>query len=92
MNPVLTNLFRAALDVTSAERSAYLDAQCSDPAMRAQLDALLMVAMQTEQPLPVLDVQALAPKPIVHVDRSGELIGAFAQPARQRRHGRGVAG
>jgi hypothetical protein len=51
MNPVLTNLFRAALDITSAERSAYLDAQCSDPALRAQLDALLLAAEQTEPPI-----------------------------------------
>lgn len=77
MNPILTNLFRAALDIAPDERSAFLDAQCSDPALRAQLDALLLLAMQTEPALPTLDVQAVAPQPTQPVDRSGELVGSF---------------
>ena len=47
MNPQLVQLFRDALDLAPSERSAYLDAQCNDAALRAQLNALLLAAQET---------------------------------------------
>jgi eukaryotic-like serine/threonine-protein kinase len=77
MNPLLTQLFREALDLAPSARSAYLDAQCSDPALRAQLDALLLAAEQTEPPMQVVALPTQAPGKIEAIDRTGERIGAF---------------
>jgi eukaryotic-like serine/threonine-protein kinase len=77
MNPLLIQLFRDALDLEPSERNAYLDAQCSDPALRVQLDALLLAAEQTQPPLSgILPLDVSRPNHEA-VDRSGELIGAF---------------
>ena len=76
MNPQLVQLFRDALDLAPSERGAYLDAQCSDAALRAQLDALLLAAEETQTPLPIFELPALARRK-VEQDRSGEQLGAF---------------
>ena len=47
MNPQLVQLFRDALDLAPSERSAYLDTQCNEATLRAQLDALLLAAEET---------------------------------------------
>jgi hypothetical protein len=77
MTPQLIQLFRDALDLDPAERSAYLNAQCSDPALRVQLDALLLAAEQTEPPMPVIALPTHARGTIEATDRSGEQIGSF---------------
>ncbi len=79
MNPQLIQLFRDALDLPIDERSAYLDAQCADPDLRAQIEALLLTAEATQPPLAnlVLPTDAFAGPSARLVDRSGELIGAF---------------
>jgi tetratricopeptide (TPR) repeat protein/predicted Ser/Thr protein kinase len=77
MNPLIIQLFRDALDLERAERGAYLDAHCSDPALRAQLDALLVAAEQTAAPLTRVGLAEDVSKARTAVDRSGELIGAF---------------
>lgn len=79
MNPKLIQLFRDALDLAVDERAQYLDAHCADLALRAQVDALLLAAEQTEVPLPDL---SLAPEAFERpnlrlVDRSGEVVGSF---------------
>jgi eukaryotic-like serine/threonine-protein kinase len=77
MNPLLIQLFRDALDFAPSERSAYLDAQCTDPALRRQLDALLLAAEQTEPPLPAIQLPTTTARAIDQLDRSGEIVGAF---------------
>ena len=79
MDPKLIQLFRDALDLAINERSQFLDAHCADPALRAQLDALVLAAAQTDKPLPNLSLapDAFAGPSARLIDRSGELIGAF---------------
>ena len=61
MNPQLVQLFRDALDLAPSERSAYLDTQCNEAKLRAQLDALLLAAEETQSPLPIFELAPLAP-------------------------------
>ena len=79
MNPKLIQLFRDALDLAIDERTQFLDTHCADPALRAQVDALLLAAEQTEEPLPNL---SLTPEAFERpnsrlVDRSGEVVDSF---------------
>ncbi len=47
----LERLFHGALDLPEARRSAYLDRECSEPALRADLEALLASDRRTTDPL-----------------------------------------
>src|SRR5690349_17856435 len=76
----LRDLFEAALALAAAERSAFLDAQCPDPAVRARIESMLRADATAGEPVSSagLDhlVQAigLAPAP---APPPGSRIGAF---------------
>lgn len=80
MHPQLVQIFRDALDEAPQARSAYLDALDIAPDLRAQIAGLLLVAEQTEVPLPDLTLQpdALTRRNVELADRSGEQMGDLA--------------
>ena len=82
MNPQLIQLFRDALDVATGERSAFLDANCADAAMRAQIDALLAASESTGRPqlerAQMPDFAAVtADMESRLLDRSGQIVGPY---------------
>ncbi len=82
MNPQLIQLFRDALDVPTGERSAFLDANCVDAALRAQIDALLLASESTAQAMPTRaqlpDFSTVsADSESRLLDRSGQIVGPY---------------
>ncbi len=82
MNPQLIQLFRDALDLAVQDRNAYLDVHCTDAALRAQIDALLIASESTALPMPecahMADLLAeTAPSESGLLDRTGQIVGPF---------------
>ena len=79
MNPKLVQLFRDALDLAPAERGAFLDAECSDAGLRAQIESLLQASEQTAPELPnALDLLSLSAATSRELrDRTGQSVGPF---------------
>ena len=82
MNPQLIQLFRDALELATGERSAFLDANCINAVLRAQIDALLLAsestahAMPTHAQLPDFSAVSAANENRL-LDRSGQIVGPY---------------
>jgi hypothetical protein len=74
----LQDLFCKAVDLPGAERSALLDQECRDEAMRTELESMLRHDTRGNESLK--DAIRSAARAVVAVERDRELLGRLREP------------